>query len=367
MARLSHALGVTPVATPERGTAELAQLLSRLEHTILRADQARERRLRSSEFERARINSNLDYARSLLTRLEQETIGLKFQARKAELQTDLNVKRELLEKLVDRMHDLGQLHDDDGDSSEGEDYLSEIIPTPSESMDSQSTDIPTEGTEDAEASDPEPEIPDLPPPVASQTIQPPGSAEQSTGTTRDPDHASPEIPSAPATTTTQTLRARGPQPSSAQDTAATTARAALFANRRTTTGLSTKTGSSTATAEAILDHQRAEQDALSGSILKMASALKASSQRFSTTLEEDKALLSRAGEGMDRTEKGMDAASRRMGALKRMTEGKGWYGRMILYAWVYGLMVALVLLVIHVLRETFVSGYLFYEHLESSS
>ncbi|EEY20573.1 synaptobrevin [Verticillium alfalfae VaMs.102] len=306
MARLSHALGVTPAATPERGTAELAQLLSRLEHTILRADQARERRLRSSEFERARINSNLDYARSLLTRLEQETMGLKFQARKAELQTDLTSSGAFGE-LVDH--------------------------------------IPTEGTEDAEASDPEPEIPDLPPSVASQTIQPPGSAEQSTGTTRDPDHASPETLSAPATTTAQTLRARGPQPSSAQDTAATTARAALFANRRTTTGLSTKTGSSTATAEAILDHQRAEQDALSGSILKMASALKASSQRFSTTLEEDKALLSRAGEGMDRTEKGMDAASRRMGALKRMTEGKGWYGRMILYAWVYGLMVALVLLV----------------------
>lgn len=36
-------------------------------------------------------------------------MGLKFQARKAELQTDLNVKRELLEKLVDRMHDLGQV------------------------------------------------------------------------------------------------------------------------------------------------------------------------------------------------------------------------------------------------------------------
>jgi len=28
-----------------------------------------------------------------------------------------------------------------------------------------------------------------------------------------------------------------------------------------------------------------------------------------------------------------------------MTEGKGWWGRMILYAWVYGLMLSLVLLV----------------------
>lgn len=77
----------------------------------------------------------------------------------------------------------------------------------------------------------------------------------------------------------------------------------------------------------------------------MASALKASSERFSSTLEEDKALLSRAGEGMDRTEKSMDAASRRMGTLRRITEGKGWWGRMMLYAWIYGLMVALILLV----------------------
>lgn len=56
MARLSHALGVTPSSNPERGTAELNQLLARLEHTILRADQDRERRLRSSEYERARLN-----------------------------------------------------------------------------------------------------------------------------------------------------------------------------------------------------------------------------------------------------------------------------------------------------------------------
>jgi len=77
----------------------------------------------------------------------------------------------------------------------------------------------------------------------------------------------------------------------------------------------------------------------------MAGALKASSQRFSTTLEADKEALGRAGEGMDRTERGMDATRGGMGALRRMTEGKGWWGRMILYAWVYGLMLSLVLLV----------------------
>ncbi|KAL5612845.1 hypothetical protein BROUX41_004073 [Berkeleyomyces rouxiae] len=102
---------------------------------------------------------------------------------------------------------------------------------------------------------------------------------------------------------------------------------------------------SNATAEAILDHQRAEQNVLSESILQMASALKASSQRFSDTLDSDKEMLGRAGEGINKTEETMDAASRRMSALRRMTEGKGWWGRMILFAWVYGLMVVLLLLV----------------------
>lgn len=211
---------------------------------------------------------------------------------------------------------------------------------------SRSTDVYTEDTGDAD----EPETPA----VAPQNITPPAeplpSAPAAAPAPSDPGTrpAEPFDASSPGST----LRQRGGPARDDQDTAVSTARAALFASRRsntTTTMASNKTAattqSSTATAEAILDHQRAEQDALSDSILKMATALKTSSQRFSSTLEDDKLLLDRAGEGMNRTERGMDAASRRMGALKRMTEGKGWWGRMILYAWVYGLMVALVLLV----------------------
>ena len=77
----------------------------------------------------------------------------------------------------------------------------------------------------------------------------------------------------------------------------------------------------------------------------MAGALKSSSQRFSSTLEADKDLVGRAGDAMEKTERGMEAAKGRMGLLKRMTEGKGWWGRLLLFAWVYGLMVALILLV----------------------
>ncbi|KAF4824901.1 hypothetical protein CGCSCA5_v000896 [Colletotrichum siamense] len=340
MARLSSSTSAP--APPERGVAELSQLLRRLDQTILHADHDRERRLRASEFERARLNSNLDYARSLLTRVEQEALNVKLLARRQDMQADLNRKRELLERLVDRMHDLEQLHEDDDEySSDGEDILGEIIPTPSESTNSRSTDIPTEDTGDDDSAE---DIPDLAPPLGAAAAA--------------PAHApAPESTSTP-TTTSQTLRPRGAanttaaaEPETATSTgtatATSTARAALFAQRRSNTLKSTaSTGAaSTATAEALLDRQRQEQDALSESILKMAGALKASSQRFSSTLEQDKNVLSRAGEGMDKTERGMDAASRRMGTLRRMTEGKGWWGRMMLYAWVYGLMVALVLLV----------------------
>ncbi|OLN95548.1 Protein transport protein use1 [Colletotrichum chlorophyti] len=346
MARLPATSQFQPSASPEKGAAELTQLLRRLDQAILHADQDRERRLRASEFERARLNSNIEYARSLLTRVEQETLNVKQLSRKQDMQADLNRKRDLIERLVDRMHDLEQLHEEDNDdSSDGEDILAEIIPTPSESMDSRSTDVATEDTGDQNDDDNEPELPDLPPPVAA----PPTDQPQPPAPTPSTTEPSPPQPTPVAgTTTTQTIRSRGPaRPESPSATSTATARAALFASRRSNTVKSTASApeSSTATAEAILDHQRAEQDALSESILKMASALKTSSQRFSDTLEADKNVVSRAGEGMEKTERGMDAASRRMGTLRKMTEGKGWWGRMMLYAWVYGLMVALILLV----------------------
>ncbi|KAK1599004.1 synaptobrevin [Colletotrichum navitas] len=350
MARLSTASQHTPGSSAEKGAAELNQLLRRLDQTILHADKGRERRLRASEFERARLNSNLNYARSLLTRIEQEAMHIKLLSRRQDMQADLNRKRELLERLVDRMQDLEQLHEEDDDNSSGsEDILADIIPTPSESMDSRSTDIPMDYTGDQDE-DEEPEIPDLPAPVSALPTEPSQPPPPATASEAEQplSHQPPETTAELGTTTTQSLRSRGPiRPDSPTAATTATARAALFASRRSNTSKSAASApaSSTATAEAILDHQRAEQDALSESILKMASALKASSQKFSDTLEQDKNVVSRAADGMDKTEQSMDAASRRMGTLRKMTEGKGWWGRMILYAWVYGLMVGLVLVV----------------------
>jgi hypothetical protein len=77
----------------------------------------------------------------------------------------------------------------------------------------------------------------------------------------------------------------------------------------------------------------------------MASALKQSSQSFSSSLEAEKSVLDRAGEGLDKSAVGMEAAGKKMGVLRRMSEGQGWWGRIMLYAWIAGLWVVAFLLV----------------------
>lgn len=56
-------------------------------------------------------------------------------------------------------------------------------------------------------------------------------------------------------------------------------------------------------------------------------------------------MLDRAVTGMDKTTTTMEAAGKRMGMLRKMSEGKGWWGRMMLYAWIFGLWVVAILIV----------------------
>ena len=94
-----------------------------------------------------------------------------------------------------------------------------------------------------------------------------------------------------------------------------------------------------------LGAQRLEQEDLTSSLLSLASQLKASSQTFQATLENEKSVLDRAVSGIDKTSTTMEAAGKRMGMLRRMTEGKGWWGRMMLYAWIFGLWIVALLIV----------------------
>lgn len=125
------------------------------------------------------------------------------------------------------------------------------------------------------------------------------------------------------------LRKRGGQ---AQD------RAELFGDAQST-------GISTATTEALLSHNRTEQESLTTSLLSMAAQLKQQSRAFAASLEDEKDVLKRATEGLDKNELGLETAQRKMGFLRGYTEGKGWWGRMLMYAWIFGLMIIALLIV----------------------
>lgn len=271
--------------------------------------------------------------------MEQDAFGIKVLTRKQEAQTGLNRKRELLDNLTYRLkelEDFGAHAADDEDSSDGDDVLNEIIMTPVDSIASGPVDMPTQGF--GEGEDAEDTRGGRP-----HESQIPGQGGQGHAVETLDEFLS-EKPSA---ITSQHLRPRGKQPESADpeknhemDTAQTTgaARSLLFGDR-------SKEHSELATSEAILDHQRKEQEIVTEDLLRMASQLKLSSQKFGEALQEDTEVLTRAGEGLSKNELSLEAAARRMGAITKMTEGKGMFGRLMLYAWIFGLMVVLVLLV----------------------
>lgn len=171
---------------------------------------------------------------------------------------------------------------------------------------------------------------------ATPTTIPPSSSITTTTS------LSTSTPSQMTTTQPPTLRNRNPTttttkpaPTSSQLTTATT----------TATSISTNLNPTLPTKESALSASRLEQEDLTTSLLSLASQLKASSQSFQATLENEKSILDRAVTGIDKTSSTMEAAGQRMGMLRRMTEGKGWWGRMMLYAWVFGLWVVAVLIV----------------------
>lgn len=97
--------------------------------------------------------------------------------------------------------------------------------------------------------------------------------------------------------------------------------------------------------DAVFTAQRSEQEDLTSSLLTLATQLKDSSKSFHSLLENDKSALERAAVGIDKTSSTMEAAGRQMGMLRKMSEGKGWWGRMMLYAWIFGLWVVAILIV----------------------
>ena len=95
----------------EASSAELSQLLRRLQDTALHPTPEREKLLRKSELERDRLASNLEYARKRLAKLENDADNGKLGSKKLQTQGTFASQHEMLELLLDRLQDLRQVCD----------------------------------------------------------------------------------------------------------------------------------------------------------------------------------------------------------------------------------------------------------------
>lgn len=277
----------SPAGFPDTTSINLNRLLSRLEQIVLDDPSPQ---LRKSSYERARVTANIEHARTLLLNLEHSASTIPSKSKKATLQADLQQKRELIKQLNQRIYELNQLDDEESEAS-------------------------------VDSDDDEEQFPSYAPKVHADAGRDITSAESQGN----------EAFQNAAQGLASQLRRRG----KADDgqNAQSASGNSLFPSKSTTT----TSDPSLPQTEALLSHNRNEQEQLSASLLEMAKQLKQQSIHFGNTLENDKGVLERAVSGLDKNSLNMDAASRRMGTLRRMTEGKGFWDRMKLYGMIGGL------------------------------
>jgi DNA repair exonuclease SbcCD ATPase subunit len=289
-------------------TITLNRLLGRLEHTLLSADA--DPKLRYSQYERNRVGVNVENARSLLLSLEKQSASVRSQlSQKQSIQADLQQKRELVKQLNAKLEELNRLGEEE------------------ENVDSESD-------EDDEAEESN----------SSNTQQPsyaPARMDADNGLEANVDPRETlrtAVSDAQQQANQQEMRSR--KPLSAADNrsaASTTAREELFAGRKQHPDLETT--------EALMSHNRSEQDALTNGLLGLARALKESTMNFGASLEAEKDVMKRAESSLEKSSLGMEAAGAKMGTLRRMSEGQGWWGRIKLYGCIFALWVFLFLVV----------------------
>lgn len=327
----------TAPTSPDLKILNLSRLLTRLEYNLL-SQSADLKSLRRNEYQRMRIAANVEYARTLLSQLERTLPTLKPLDRRHDLQTDLTRKRQtlkLLQDVLDRSSaeaEMRQSADPDLDSDEEDEIILDgeeeeaVTVTP----EAGSTSSASEGNRDAVSEEAREQMHAEAEGEAEFEMDISQTTSQNTALTTATPQPSATATAAAATPTLRHRHQSGP-------TAVTDSTAIA-------TGSATSTSKLQET-EQTLDAHRAEQEDLTTSLLSLATQLKASSQAFHSSLEAEKSVLARAVEGLDRTTTNMGAAEKRMGMLRRMTEGKGWLGRMMLYAWIFGLWIVAVLIV----------------------
>ncbi|KAJ5082458.1 hypothetical protein N7532_011501 [Penicillium argentinense] len=300
--------------SPDLTLLNVARLFTRLEHNLV-SPGAELRTLRRSEFQRMRVTKNVEYARILLSQLERSLPQLKQPDRRHEAQAEIARDRQLLKRMQTILDEVDSRADDNDEAEDDvDDEWKELFSKPIVEKVVSSADTTSK-------SQPRVQI-----------------NETDTNSTN-----------APTTTTATATATFTPTPTPSIEPNST------LRNRNTTTSSPKQsTGHTTgsnygqdmnASTEKALDNDRSEQEDLTGSLVSMATQLKAQSKSFQSTLESEKDALERAALGMDKTSSTMEAAGKRMGMLTRMSEGKGWWGRMMLYAWIFALWIVAILIV----------------------
>ncbi|KAN0079377.1 hypothetical protein V8E54_004591 [Elaphomyces granulatus] len=358
--------GREEAADSDIAAINLNRLLARLKLNIL-SPSADLTLLRRSQYHRVRVGANLEYARSLLSQIERSVSKSKATVppeRRHDWHTNLTQKRQTLNLLNDRLDAIAaeaeaaapaEEEDEDNDDEEEEDGEKEAFFPQSD-----------EEAEEEEDDDDDEHGDILATPTSSHEngyedgrMRRQSKSEEEGGddqkkddlgvatttaitmtTLRHRHHSShpPKSSSALSSSISSTTAAL-PRPQSTKTPAATatstsTSTSALFPSQSTST---TAAATASATTDSTLSAHRIEQESLTDSLLTLATKLKLSSHTFQSSLEAERAVLGRAVEGLDKNTTGMDVAGKRMGMLRRMTEGKGWWGRLLMYIWIFAL------------------------------
>ncbi|KAG0638928.1 hypothetical protein HOY80DRAFT_126851 [Tuber brumale] len=254
-----------PIAATESTitTKNLTRLLSRLDSKL-----ASRKAAPLSPVDRAKFAANLEYARQLLLSLESEPSLTRNASTRQSVLSGLGVQKQAIRRLNEQLLVMAAEGEEEGGGS---------------------TDDDSYGEEEEEVK----EVSTFPAQVNG------GERPQQ-----------PENIPMPATTTTSTLRNRFQQPTTTPTNHHQ--RKQLFPPRPDPTAATTDTD-----AEKHLDHQRAEQEHITADMLSLARALKQSSLRFGSELENEKVLLDMAREGLDKNALGIEGTGRKLKALRQ--------------------------------------------------
>jgi hypothetical protein len=266
-------------------------------------------------YHRTKWLHNIEHARTLLLQLEQSAKSIKVQRVKRDVVHDLAEKRTTIKKLRARIEEIGREVEAQGteahrnfDDEPGETVEQFLGLPPLKGQNTRTNGI--NGNKDLEEGRS----------VSLEDEEPKSKDQDNAATILDGKPYSPN----PKDDLFNVRRRRG------KDQPAET----------TTSGFS-----SLPTTEKALLADSATHENITTSLVQLATELKQRTRNFQASLESDKGLVDRVLEGLDKNVTGMEAASKRIGVLRRMSEGKGWWGRIMLYAWIFGLWIVAILLV----------------------